>query len=64
MLFLANRASSVIGLELLAIMYSLPYALAMWSYAHFSVADSSPQVIPVLQDLSFLRGLCNHVLVI
>ena len=28
------------------------------------VAGNSPQVIPVLQDLSFLRGLCNHVLVI
>ena len=28
------------------------------------VAGNSPQVIPVLQDLSFLRGLCHHVLVI
>ena len=32
------------------------------SFPH--VAGRSSQVIPVLQDLSFLRGLCNHVLVI
>ncbi|KAF8637865.1 hypothetical protein AX17_002491 [Amanita inopinata Kibby_2008] len=38
--FLANRSASVIGLELVAILYGLPYALAMWSTFSFFTAFS------------------------
>ncbi|PFH49339.1 hypothetical protein AMATHDRAFT_4988 [Amanita thiersii Skay4041] len=38
--FLVNRSVSVIGLELLAILYALPYALVMWSTITFFTAFS------------------------
>ncbi|PPR00765.1 hypothetical protein CVT24_000790 [Panaeolus cyanescens] len=38
--FLAFRSASVYGLETLALMYSLPYALLMWSMIAFLVAFS------------------------
>ncbi|KAF8155634.1 hypothetical protein B0H34DRAFT_659915 [Crassisporium funariophilum] len=38
--FLANRSASVYGLETLALMYSLPYALLMWGMVSFLVAFS------------------------
>jgi len=36
--FLRNRAHPLLGLETLAILYSLPYALLMWSMVSFLVA--------------------------
>jgi len=36
--FLVNRAHPLLGLETLAIMFSLPYALLMWSMVSFLVA--------------------------
>ncbi|KIM46860.1 hypothetical protein M413DRAFT_264641 [Hebeloma cylindrosporum] len=36
--FLAYRSASMLGLETLAIMYSLPYALLMWGMASFFAA--------------------------
>ncbi|KDR80105.1 hypothetical protein GALMADRAFT_92332 [Galerina marginata CBS 339.88] len=38
--FLAYRSASVLGLETLALMYSLPYALLMWGMASFLFAFS------------------------
>ncbi|KAF8960337.1 hypothetical protein BDZ97DRAFT_1665959, partial [Flammula alnicola] len=38
--FLAYRSASVLGLETLSLMYSLPYALLMWGMVSFLVAFS------------------------
>jgi len=34
MAFLASRHDPLLGLETLAILYSLPYALLMWGYVY------------------------------
>ncbi|KAF8884903.1 hypothetical protein CPB84DRAFT_1850531 [Gymnopilus junonius] len=38
--FLANRSASILGLETLALMYSLPYALLLWGFVSFLAAFS------------------------
>ncbi|TFK34462.1 hypothetical protein BDQ12DRAFT_738201 [Crucibulum laeve] len=40
MSFLANRSASSLGLEMLAAMYSLPYALLMWGMVSFLISFS------------------------
>jgi len=65
--FLANRSDSGIGLESLALMYSLPYALLLWGFVSFLVAfllmcfhspDTTTIVIITISGATLLFLLC------
>jgi hypothetical protein len=51
------------GLETLAILYALPYALLMWSYVHveISLVRHYAQSLPVLQYAFLPRGVHDRV---